>query len=404
MFYKLKTVVNKLNFSKLIHSGISLLMCATTVTLFYGCGNPAATDSPLTEELKPYFSAPSALADSMGKFRSPLLFESGEKVAGKEDWPKRRTEILDKWHGLMGEWPEIIENPAVEYLDTTQRESITQYHVRMEVAPGWTRDAYLLIPDEKGPLPAALVVYYEPETGVGLGDATLRDFAYQLAKRGFVTLSLGSDFDKNYYPDIKSATLQPLSMLAYMAANGYQVLANLPEVDKERVGVVGHSYGGKWAMFASCLYDKFALGVWSDGGIVFDETRSNVNYWEPWYLGYEQDTVRAEGIPTETNGRTGAYREMIKNKMDLVALHALMAPRPFLVSGGSEDYVGRWNALNHAVEVNRFLGYENRVAMHNRPKHGPTEESNEIIYSFFEFFLKVGDAQRKENVAAPLRF
>jgi hypothetical protein len=79
---------------------------------------------------------------------------------------------------------------------------------------------------------------------------------------------------------------------------------------------------------------------------------------------------------------------MIKNKMDLVELHALMAPRPFLVSGGSEDYVGRWNALNHSVEVNRFLGFENRVAMHNRPDHGPTEESNEIIYSFFEFFLK----------------
>jgi hypothetical protein len=287
----------------------------------------------------------------------------------------------------MGAWPEIIKNPAVEYLDTTQRELITQYHVRMEVAPGWTREAYLLIPDAEGPLPAALVVYYDPETGVGL-KGELRDFAYQLAKRGFVTLSLGSDALKNYYPDIESATLQPLSLLAYMAANGYQVLANNPKVDKERVGVVGHSYGGKWAMFASCLYDKFALGVWSDGGIVFDEERSNVNYWEPWYLGYEQDTMRAEGIPTEANGRTGAYREMIKNKMDLVELHALMAPRPFLVSGGSEDYVGRWNALNHSVEVNRFLGFENRVAMHNRPNHGPTEESNEIIYSFFEFFLK----------------
>jgi hypothetical protein len=79
---------------------------------------------------------------------------------------------------------------------------------------------------------------------------------------------------------------------------------------------------------------------------------------------------------------------MIENKMDLVELHALMAPRPFLVSGGSEDQAGRWRALNHAVEVNRLLGYENRVAMHNRPAHGPTEESNEVIYQFFEFFLK----------------
>src|SRR5690606_5244598 len=172
------------------------------------------------------------------------------------------------------------------------------------------------------------------------------------------------------------------------AANSYEMLAGLPYVDKDRIGVLGHSYGGKWAMFASCLYDKFALGVWSDGGIVFDETRPNVNYWEPWYLGYDRNTWRTPGVITDSSGRTGAYKKMIDTHTDLHELHALMAPRPFLVSGGSEDPVSRWQALNHAVEVNRLLGYENRVAMHNRPTHGPNQESNDVIYSFFEYFLK----------------
>ena len=54
-----------------------------------------------------------------------------------------------------------------------------------------------------------------------------------------------------------------------------------------------------------------------------------------------------------------------------------MAPRPFLVSGGSEDQPERWKALNHAVAVNKLLGFENRVAMTNRKGHTPTEESNE---------------------------
>ncbi len=76
-----------------------------------------------------------------------------------------------------------------------------------------------------------------------------------------------------------------------------QSLANLPYVDPKRIGVVGHSYGGKWAMFASCLYDKFACAAWSDRGIVFDEKRANVNYWEPWYLGFEPGQVqRKAGI------------------------------------------------------------------------------------------------------------
>ena len=74
--------------------------------------------------------------------------------------------------------------------------------------------------------------------------------------------------------------------------------------------------------------------------------------------------------------------------MDLHELHALMAPRPFLVSGGSEDPPERWKALNHSVAVNKVLGYENRVGMTNRKTHDPTVESNERLYEFFEHFLK----------------
>jgi hypothetical protein len=60
-----------------------------------------------------------------------------------------------------------------------------------------------------------------------------------------------------------------------------------------------------------------------------------------------------------------------------------MAPRPFLVSGGSEDPPERWVALNHVVAVNRLLGVENRVAMTNRPGHEPTAESNRAMVDFF---------------------
>ena len=59
-------------------------------------------------------------------------------------------------------------------------------------------------------------------------------------------------------------------------------------------------------MFASCLYEKFACGIWSDPGIVFDESRPNVNYWEPWYLGLAAGQKRKPGVVTATNPRTGA--------------------------------------------------------------------------------------------------
>jgi hypothetical protein len=123
---------------------------------------------------------------------------------------------------------------------------------------------------------------------------------------------------------------------------------------------------------------------------VFDEKRPNVNYWEPWYLGFDPGRAeqRKRGVPTAMNPRTGPYKAMVEAGRDLHELHALMAPRPFLVSGGSEDPSDRWRALNHAVAVNKLLGYEGRVGMTNRPTHAPTEESNEQIYQFFGRVLK----------------
>jgi len=296
----------------------------------------------------------------------------------------------------MGSWPPLIEKPKVVYVAQERREDFTQHRVRVEIAPNeQTVNGYLLVPDGRGPFPAVLVVYYDAETGVGLGKE-LRDFALQLTERGFVTLSIGTpDFCslrppyKPLYESGKGETqLQPLSALAYVAANCYNCLANHPKINPERIGIVGHSYGGKWAMFASCLYEKFACAVWSDPGIVFDESRPNVNYWEPWYLGYDPGKTRKRGIPSEANPRTGAYKKLLQEGHDLHELHALMAPRPFLVSGGSEDTPERWRALNHTIAINELLGYANRVAMTNRKGHAPTVESNEQIYVFFEHFLK----------------
>jgi hypothetical protein len=250
----------------------------------------------------------------------------------------------------------------------------------------------LLIPDGNDPKPAVISVYYEPETAIGMKSPD-RDFALQLARRGFVALSIGTTDTTEkksyslYYPSIENAEVEPLSMLGYAAANAWYALASRPEVDSTRIGIVGHSFGGKWAMFGSCLFDKFACAAWSDPGIVFDDKRGNINYWEPWYLGYHPKPWRERGLITESNPARGAYPILRSEGHDLHELHALMAPRPFLVSGGAEDSPERWIPLNHSIAVNKLLGQTNRVAMTNRPEHSPNAESNAQIYAFFEHFL-----------------
>jgi dienelactone hydrolase len=347
--------------------------------------NIGAADLPA--DLAPYFAPPAEFADQLGSFRSVLTFDDGSPVQTAVDWQRRRQEILTSWHNVMGPWPAMLDKPRLERLETTERDGFKQHRVNVEIAKDRLLSGYLLIPRGEGPFPAVLVPFYDPETSIGLGK-TLRDFANQLSRRGFVTLSIGSPGGDARKPDITALHCQPLSALAYFAGNCANALATLPEVDPSRIGIVGHSYGGKWAMFAACLNERFTCGAWSDPGIVFDDTRPNVNYWDPWYLGATDESPRPQGLPDAAHPATGAYKIMRERRMDLHELQALMAPRPFLVSGGAEDPPKQWLALNHLVSLNHLLGFQHRVAMTNRPAHEPTPESNEVIYRFFEHFLR----------------
>ena len=344
---------------------------------------------PLWESIAPSFQPPAEFAAVYGDYASPLKFKDGREVKTAADWAQRRQEILTTWHGLMGEWPPLVEKPQLDILETQHRDNFTQHRIRLQIAPQQTGEGYLLIPDGKGPFPAVFVPFYDPETSIGYSEKPLRDFAYQLTRRGFVTLSIGSPGGDARKPVLTAgAQCQPLSYLGYVSANAWTALSQRPEVDAKRIGIMGHSYGGKWAMFGACLWDKYACGVWSDPGIVFDETRQSINYQEPWYLGLDPALTRKTGLIRPDSPRTGAYKTLIEKGHDLVEFQALMAPRPFLVSGGAEDPPKRWVPLNHLIQLNTLLGHKNRIAMTNRPDHSPTPESNEHLYRFLEWALK----------------
>lgn len=354
---------------------------------------PTASDSASQQAaLKSAFAVPAEWQGKYGSYSPLLMMADGSSVTNVEQWQQRRTEILRQWHELMGAWPAIITEPEVEVLEQEEREGFQQLKISFQWTPHETTTGYLLLPPGDGPHPAVVTVYYEPETSIGLG-LPHRDFGLQLVRRGFVVLSLGTTEATAaktysiYYPSLEAAEVEPLSMLAYAAANAWHVLAARPEVDAERIGIVGHSFGGKWAMFAACLYDKYRCGVWSDPGIMFDDLRSNINYWEPWYLGYHPPPWRKRGLVTKENPAYGTYPALRTAEHDLHELQSLMAPRPFLVSGGEEDPPSRWEALNHIRDVYDLYGVDNGVGMTNRPEHAPNADSNAVIYGFFEQVL-----------------
>jgi len=378
-----------------------LLVISGMLFWFSGCNTKqSATPQAMIRkkvdwhEITPYFTPPDQFKNEFGDYRSPLVFYNGDPVKTPSDWSKRRKEIHDAWMQMMGEWPPFIEDSRLEYLDSVSKDGYVEYKVRFEWLPSGTTTGYLLKPEKKGKRPAVITVFYEPETAAGISGRPRLDFARQLVKRGFVALSIGTSeiiVDTafvRFYPDYERHKIEPLSLLAYASANAWYALSKEADVDASRIGIVGHSYGGKWAMLASCLFDRFACAAWSDPGIVFDESRPNVNYWEPYYLGYHKPPWRRRSVITPDNPAKGLYVKLMNEGYDLHELHALMAPRPFLVSAGSEDPVERWIPLNHSIAVNQLLGYSNRVAMSNRPDHTPDEASNEIIGAFFSYYLE----------------
>jgi len=318
----------------------SLFMALTLVA-----AQASAAREDQWKKLQPFARPPAEYQNKLGSFRSPLQFADGSLVKTPKDWSRRREEIVGRWQRQLGPWPALIRCPTIKRLETVQRDGYTQIRVQVEaLAPGQWLDGYLLIPNGPGPFPAVVVPFYEPLTSIGLGAKGRGTHDYGLlVKRGFVTLSIGTPGSTNKEGSDTREVLvqagiqqqrQPLTILAYVAANCLTALAQMKEVDPARIGIIGLSYGGKWAMFASCLDERFACAVWSDPGIVFNEKDANVNYWEPWYLGYDPKMRRKPGVPSAANPRTGLYKKMIEDGEDLIDLHALMAPRPVLVSGG----------------------------------------------------------------------
>src|SRR5688572_8885283 len=99
----------------------------------------------------PFLQPPPEFQNDFGKYRSPLLFAGGRKVASKEDWTQRRAEIVKMWTDYLGPWPALIEKPRFEYLSKTNRENFVQHRVRVEVAKDQMLEGYLLVPEGRGP-------------------------------------------------------------------------------------------------------------------------------------------------------------------------------------------------------------------------------------------------------------
>ena len=215
-----------------------------------------------------------------------------------------------------------------------ERDTWTGYEVVLDVFPDVFAYGILLWPkgigkDEKRPVVVCQHGLEGRPTDTIVGDhRAYHDFAAKLAEQGFIVFAPQNCyiFKDRFRTLQRKANPLKKTLFSLMVPQHQQItdwLASLPQVDSDRIGFYGLSYGGKSAMRIPPLVDRYCLSICSAD---FNEwiwknvsTRDRYSYvWTGEYEIFEFDL-----------GSTYNYAE----------LAALIAPRPFMVERGHFDGV-----------------------------------------------------------------
>ena len=209
---------------------------------------------------------------------------------------------------------------------------------------------------------------------------TLFGWARELSRRGYVTLSITQRGLDNRQPDTEARNKALLvhgrnvmGTIVYEIRQGLTYLRQRPEVDPEKIGSTGISFGGITTFYTWLSDDRIAAAAPICGGIGSVE----------------------EFIKHGARGYHGSYWWVpdLLTKGDHGDFVAAMAPRPLMLWAPRND-IGMPNAgidrfLERAVPAFKRVGAADRLVIH-RPagEHAMTMEAFEAMFQFFETFLK----------------
>lgn len=348
------------------------------------CGALAA--SPGFEALRQPPSPPA------GGFRAlrplPVSGEASSRKA-RDAWEKERGRLLGEWRQRLGPFPERVPlKPQV-----LSEETLPDHRrllVRYQLDAAETNEAYLLLPLEKRKRrrPGMVVLHQTTNESlrepVGLAGRESMHIALHLVWRGYVCVVprnfLWSDPKKSYAEVTRVVLARPpwktgMARMLWDAIRATDLLATHPEVDRTRIGSIGHSLGGKEVLFHAAFDPRVRAAVSCEGGIGL----SFSNWDADWYLGRQ---IREPGFSVD-------HHEVL----------ALTAPRPFLLIGGeSADGAKSWPYVAAALPVWRLYGAEAGLGLlrhsagHDFPPPGPDRDT---VYRWLDRWLQPERAEKR---------
>ncbi|WP_147918207.1 dienelactone hydrolase family protein [Ruania zhangjianzhongii] len=323
-----------------------------------------------------------------------------------QEWPDRRALIESVWRDFIG----VLDEPGTGDLTVREKsredgEAFERWSVQIDGGDIGPIPAHLLVPDgaltaATGTIPAPAMIACHPTNPDGQAAITTesgegrRPYGLELARRGYVViapdcLSAGEriyDGHKAYrtspfYREHPDRTIVARNISDHQSA--LNALCQLPFVDADRIGAIGHSLGGYNAYFLAGLDPRVRAVVSSCGfGPFRHDPRPGRWGRRDWYTHLPAITDELE------QGRV---------PFDFGQIAALVAPRPFFHYFGQTDAIfPHWQAISEALQGIRqlydSLGHVQRFEMlMGGGSHDFPAEIRQLSYQFLDHWLDASD-------------
>lgn len=309
-------------------------------------------------------------------------------VTKPSDWLKRRAQILASMEQVMGPLPDASRKGPldVRVVEEVRLLKFTRKKITFAAEVNDRVPAYLLIPHElNGKAPAMLCLHQTTPMGkaepVGMGIKTNLHYAQELAERGYVTLAPDYPNFGDYQLDVyargyASATMKGI----WNHIRAVDLLESLPQVDKQRIGVIGHSLGGHNALFVAAFDPRIRAAVTSCGFNSFYKYYSgDLTGWS--HKGYMPRIASVYG------------KDPKLMPFDFTEVLAALAPRAVFVNAPAGDanfeVSGVKDCLSAARPVYQLFKAEDKLtALHPNCTHDFPPEVRQAAYEWLNRQLK----------------
>ncbi len=312
-------------------------------------------------------------------------------VESAADWSVRRDHILAHFQEVAGPLPGGERRVPLEIKEqsTTREKGVIRKKISFATEPGDRVPAWLLIPVENHPAPAkrpAVLCLHQTipigkDEPAGMGNNPELAYALELANRGYVTLAPDYPNFGEYKVNVYDLGYQSATMKAiWNNLRAVDLLCSLKEVDRERIGTIGHSLGGHNSIFTALFDDRIKAIVSSCGYNAFSHYyRGNIAGWS--HAGY---------MPLLGD----RYQlDLQKVPFDFPELIAALAPRAFFscspLNDANFEVEGVRICIAAAQPVYKLLNArESLVVAYPEAEHSFPRATRLEAYRFLDHFLR----------------